>query len=524
MVKKVIVKKATYRDSITLMKVSKAVLELKGVSQAVVVMATALNKRLLADVRFRGAEIEGAATDDLIVAIAAKNDSALKAAEAETERLLSPSEATPEGKPNPQTLEDALEVLPDANMVAISVPGQFAKREAMLALNRGLNVFLFSSNVSREDELELKKLAIEKHLLMMGPDCGTAMINHTVLGFGNAVREGSIGLVSASGTGLQEVSTLIHKAGLGISQAIGTGGGDLSEQVGGIMTTEGITRLERDEQTKTIVVISKPPNEKVEDRILRMVRRCRKRVVVNFLGKDPGTGKLGKQRRAHTLEDAARIACEPDGAKVEVADLLSKRLISAAESEYGKLAPSQRFVRGLFAGGTLSYEAQVILQPLFEEVYSNSPLKRELEIEGEAPSRKHVCIDMGAEEFVVGRAHSMIDFTLRKRRILLEAKDPETAVILLDVELGYGSNPNPAGELIPVIRQARNLARKAGRHLPMVASIVGTDDDFQGMEGQERSLRAAGVLVAPSNAQASRLAALIASRGKLEVEPTRRSG
>ncbi len=520
---KVIVKRGNYRDSITLMKISNALRGLKGVSQAAVVMATQLNKKLLADVGFRASEVDNAATEDMIVALEAKDDSSLNAAIAETETLLSSAgTSVTQDSAAIRTLGEALEAMPDANLVVISVPGQFAKREALQALGKGLNVFLFSSNVSREDELQLKKLAREKHLLMMGPDCGTSIINHKVLGFGNVIRDGSIGIVSAAGTGLQEVSTLIHKAGLGISQAIGTGGGDLSEQVGGITMMHGLKLLEKDANTKMIVLISKPPAHKTMRRVLGLVRACRKPVVVNFLGAEVSPGMLGKHKTARTLEDAARAVCKLSGVNPEKLNF-SEEMVSMARKEFPKFAKSQRYIRGLFSGGTLCYESQVILQPLFREVYSNAPIASAYRVEGDAPSKKHALIDMGAEEFVVGRPHPMIDFTLRNIRILREARDPQTALILLDIELGYGSNSDPAGQLLPAIRQAKGLARKSGRYLSIVASVVGTDLDPQGLARQEKSLRDAGVLVAPSNATAATLAALIVSKGGAEVAMPGRS-
>jgi len=518
----VIVKKATYRDSISLMKISNAISRLPGIAQAAVVMGTELNRRVLSEAGFADAAIGRAASDDMIVAVEAKDGTSLHAALTELESLLSPGERRAGEKAPPTSLEEALEVLPDANLAVISVPGQFARREAMQALARGLNVFLFSSNVSREEELELKRVAKDKGLLLMGPDCGTAIINHKVLGFGNVVREGAIGLVSASGTGVQEVTTLIHKAGLGISQAIGTGGGDLSEQVGGIAMIQGIDLLEADKETKVIVLISKPPAPGTTEKVLEVARRCRKPVLVNFLG-EVSPRSLGKLRHANTLDDAARMACELAGAKHLTSDLLPGAVISAALAENKKLAGSQKYIRGLFAGGTLCYESQTILRPLVDEVYSNAPIRSEYKIPGDAPSKKHTCIDMGAEEFVEGRAHPMIDFSLRNLRVLKEARDQETAVILIDVELGYGSNADPAGELVPVIKKAKGLAARAGRHLPFVASVVGTEDDFQGLESQVKALQDAGVLVMSSNAQATRVSALVASGGRVEAAVLGRS-
>jgi FdrA protein len=525
MTTKVVVKRATYRDSISLMKISKSISNLPGVTQAAVVMATELNRRVLSEAGFTNAAIGRAASDDMVVAIEAKDGASLGAALAETEKLLSPGERQDGEKAPPASLDEALEVLPDANLAFISVPGQFAKREAMQALERGLNVFLFSSSVPREEEVELKRAAKEKRLMVMGPDCGTSIINHKVLGFGNAIREGGVGLVSASGTGLQEVTTLIHKAGLGISQAIGTGGGDLSEEVGGTTMIQGIEMLEADKRTRVIVLISKPPAAGTAKKVLAAARRCMKPVVVNFLGADVGPRTLGRLRHASTLDDAAGAACELAGGKTAVASAaIPEGALSMALAEHEKLARSQRYVRGLFAGGTLCYESQCVLRPLLGEVYSNAPIDSDDKLPGDEPSKRHTCVDMGAEEFVQGRAHPMIDFSLRNARILQEARDPETAVILLDVELGLGSHANPAGQLVSVIQKARDLAEDAGRHVAFVASVVGTDGDFQGLAGQERALSGVGVMVMPSNAQATRVSALIALGGKVEAAILGRSG
>jgi len=515
---RVIVKKSTYRDSISLMKISNTVSKLTGVTEAAVVMATDLNRRVLSEAGFVDPSIDSATSSDMIVAIAADDKTSLDAAVAETERLLAQG-GTPVGeKALPTSLEEALELIPDANLAVISVPGQFAKREAMGALAKGLNVFLFSSNVSREEEVELKKFAGEKRLLMMGPDCGTSIINHKVLGFGNSIREGTIGLVSASGTGLQEVTTLIHKAGLGISQAVGTGGGDLSEQVGGATMIQGLELLERDEQTKVIVLISKPPAPSALKNVLEAAGRSRKPVVVNFLGADLSSEKLGKLTSANTLDDAAWAACELAGMKPGAAfRIVPREAISFALAEHEKLAIGQKYIRGLFSGGTLCYESEVILQPILGDVFSNAPVKPEDKILGDA-SKKHTFIDMGAEEFVEGRAHPMIDFTLRNLRILQEARDPETAVILIDVELGYGSNEDPAGQLVPAIQKAKSFAKEAGRHLPFVASVVGTEGDSQDLARQEAALSGAGVLIMPSNAQATRISALIACGKEIEAK------
>jgi FdrA protein len=276
--------------------------------------------------------------------------------------------------------------------------------------------------------------------------------------------------------------------------------------------------LEADEQTKVIVLISKPPAPSATEKVLEVARRSRKPVVITFLGGNLSPRMLGKLRTADTLDEAARVACELAGVKPEVAArTIPMETISLALAEHKKLASSQKYIRGLFSGGTLCYESEIILQPLVGEVFSNVPIKPENKIPADALSKKHSCIDMGAEEFVEGRAHPMIDFSLRNLRILQEAKNPETAVILIDVELGYGSNEDPAGELVPVIQKAKTLAQETGRHLPVVASVVGTEGDFQNIANQEKALSSAGVLIMPSNAQATRISALIAGGETIEA-------
>jgi len=302
----IIVEEGNYRDSVTLMRISNEVSKLKGVSQAAVVMATPLNKKFLADAGFKGREMERAGSDDLIIAIEAQSREIIDSSISRVEDLLSAKESREAGEVRPWSLASAVKVMPDANLALISVPGRFAKRESMNALEKGLHVFLFSSNVSREEEAELKEAAKAKNLLVMGPDCGTSIINGVVLGFGNVVRAGPIGIVSASGTGIQQVSTLIDGMGLGISHAIGTGGNDLSEEVGGLTTMEGIRLLEEDERTKVILLISKPPSSRTSAKVLGAIGRSKKPAVVNFLGEEDS--KQTKYKRATTLEDAARMA------------------------------------------------------------------------------------------------------------------------------------------------------------------------------------------------------------------------
>ena len=512
----VIVRKDTYRDSVILMRLSNAVSELDGVLQAGVVMGTITNKNFLKELNLLSEEAKQASPNDLVIALATQDEKSMANALSEVDRLLTTRVSKDDSKIVPKTLDSALREMPEANLVVISVPGKFAKREAFKALRKGLNVFLFSSNISLEDELELKQIALEKGLLVMGPDCGTAIINNKVLGVGNIFNKGNIGLVAAAGTGLQQVSTLIHNEGFGISQGIGTGGNDLSKTVGGIMIIEGMKRLEQDDKTKVIVLISKPPNHEIGERVLKIARRSSKPVVVNFLGSNIESQSYVT---ATTLEDAATAACalvKHKQATKTVFTISKDEILSIAESEWSKMSDNQKFVRGLYTGGTLSYEALFLLTPLLGDIFSNSPLKPHLKLEDSTISMNHTCVDMGAEEFVIGRPHPMIDYTLRNKRVIKEGIIPETAVILLDVVLGYGSHNNPASELVQPIEEVKSVAKRNGRYLSVVASIVGTFLDHQDLHKQNKLLEDAGVIIMPSNAQASRLAALIATRGAVQ--------
>jgi FdrA protein len=231
-------------------------------------------------------------------------DGALVIAE---ERLNSkPEESSGDGvRPSPlASLEMAVEQQAALNLALISVLGDYAAAEAIKALRPGLSVMLFSDNVSLAHEREIKTLAREKNLLVMGPDCGTAIINGMPLGFANVVRRGAIGVVAASGTGLQEVTCCIDQLGAGISQALGTGGHDLHESIGGISMLYGLDALSADPDTRVIVLISKPPAPAVAEKILARARAAGKPVVVNFLGARPEDMNVPGITPAYTLADA----------------------------------------------------------------------------------------------------------------------------------------------------------------------------------------------------------------------------
>jgi FdrA protein len=498
-------RKGVYHDSVTLMRLTRDLELVDGVRRAAAMMGTPSNRTLLADAGLLTADGETASPNDLIIAIEADDSAAARAGAEAAEAALTASRLSTlaaQATPRPRTLQSALRVLDSANLVLISVPGMHAGFEALKALRAGLHVMLFSDNVPLSTEIELKRLALSKGLLMMGPDCGTAMINGTPLGFANVVGRGRIGLAAASGTGLQEVSCLIAAAGEGISQAIGVGGRDLSEEVGGLMMGQVLKILAADPETEVVCVLGKPPGASTWQHLQGQLARLGKPCVIHFSG-------LASQEHcpwhtAATLEDAAQAAValargmrptptEFTGPADEIARLVHET--SRA------MHPGQRYVRGIYSGGTLAYEALGLLQTMLPSVAPG--------VRGEGEG--HTVVDLGEDVFTVGRPHPMIDGTLRRDWVLKVAQDPSTAIILLDIVLGYGAHPDPVGELLPAVQQARRQAWAAGRHLAIVGSVCGTEQDPQRRSAQVAALRAHGVMVMPSNAQATRLSARIAA-------------
>lgn len=349
----------------------------------------------------------------------------------------------------------------------------------------------------------------------MGPGCGTALINGIAVGLMSSVNRGAIGVVGASGSGLQEIASLVHREGLGISQAIGTGGRDLSESVGGVTMLQGLKFLEADKSTEVIVLVSKPPAEKTMKVILQEVSVCRKPVVINFLGGDEESIRRAGAIPAFTLEDAALKAVSlVKGVSVPSYNAAQRkeRLRALADEERRKLTSSQKYLRGLFCGGTHCEEAILILREFINnDVYSNVPLESCIQLKDVKTSHCHSIIDMGGEEFTIGKPHPVIDPSMVKDRLLKEGADSEVAVVLLDIILGYGAHSDPAGVVCGAIHDIKEKARQDGRHLSVVVSVCGTDRDPQGLALQEEKLRQSGAIVMPSNAQASILSALIAS-------------
>jgi FdrA protein len=500
------------------MQLQRSLADLAGVLDAGVVMGTDANKDVLAQSDLLAPEAEAAGADDLVIVVRAEDEaSAGSALDRVDDLLASRRKGGVEQEYLPKSLESADQMLPDAQWVLVSVAGRYAAGVTRDALRMGKHVFLFSDNVSVEDEVSLKQMAAEKGLLVMGPDCGTAIVNGVGLGFANRVRRGPIGMVAASGTGLQQVSCRVHQLGSGFTHALGTGGRDLSEAVGAVTAHQGLDLFSRDPETSVIVLVSKPPAPKVAEELLQAARSAGKPVVVDFIGYFPPAQKVGNLHFVRTFDEAAALAV--------------KLAAETPDEEPGPdlklegFAKGQRYLRGLFSGGTLAYEALLILQDYLPVVYSNAPIKKGQNVlENSMVSQEHTIVDLGGDEFTVGRLHPMMDNDLRIRRLYQEAEDPEVAVVLLDVVLGYGSHPDPASELAPAIAKARAETEKAGRHLEVVAVVVGTDEDPQDMEEQIAHLKAAGAKVETSNDVAVRyVGQLVQSLGQPQkvaaVEP-----
>ncbi len=519
MVTKTQIKSGEYYDSVTLLEVAQGLLDVEGVQDAAVVMGTPANKGILKDANLLTAEADAASSDDLVFAVRAGSEEAAAEALERAEELLEESRAPKEEgglRQPPKTMAAAVKRMEAANIVLISVAGRYATGVAREALERGLHVFLFSDNVSVEDEIALKELGRERGLLVMGPDAGTAIINGVALGFANGTLRGSVGVVAASGTGLQSVTSNLTRMGVGISQAIGTGGRDLKSDVGGIMMLEGLKALQADPETEVLLLVSKPPAPEVAKKVLQQLEASDKPAVVCFLGGKAKTIRKTGALPAKTLEEAAHFAAalveekDPQVARQQLGDR-EKDLRKAAKKLKKLLEPQQTYFRGLFSGGTFCFETQLILERMGLEVVSNAPVDEAQRMEDSNKSVGHTAVDLGEDEFTVGRLHPMLDPTLRNRRIVHEAEDPETAVIFLDVVLGYGVHPDPAGAAVEAIQEAREVAEADGRRVIFIASVCGTQDDPQKLQDQEAKLEAAGVHVLSTNAAATRLAGHILS-------------
>jgi FdrA protein len=462
-----------YADSVRLMSISRSVRERDGVRRCELGMGTAANIEFLAAL---GARADASPADVVIAVEADDGDAApaLALAERELASRQPRDGAAGEVRARPKSLPLAARELPDANVALISVPGEYAALEAHQALSAGMHVFLFSDHVPLASELELKRRAADLGLLVMGPECGTAMLGGIGLGFANVVSPGRVGIVAAAGTGAQECACLLDAAGAGVSQIIGVGGRDLCSEVGGIMFRQGMQMLAADEDTDTLLLVSKTPSADAVNAVAEAVPSG-KRVVAAFVGWDRGEASF----EIHpTLESGAAAAAGV--APIDVAPIERELDARARRRPPGSLL-------GLYSGGSLAHEAATILEPAL------GPLADDVSGGG------HRMLDLGEERYTRGRPHPMVDLGTRLAMLERAADDDRVGCVLLDVVLGHSGHPDPAGGL------AEALARVSERRL-VIAHVCGTPGDPQDSRRQAQTLADAGALVAPSNAAAARLA------------------
>jgi succinyl-CoA synthetase alpha subunit len=508
---KSLVKKGEYFDSVSLMIVGKNVTGMENVLDAAIVMATRENKSILKTAGLYLEEFEKYNDTDLLIVIKTDQEIQFEKIFENVNNLLKEiRKKDDQGFFSPKSLDGAIKIQPDSNLVLISITGKYAGNEAEKALKKGMNVMLFSDNVPLETEIKLKKYALKQNLLIMGPDCGTAIINGIPLAFSNIVNKGNIGIIAASGTGLQEVSSIISEEGFGISQAIGTGGRDIKEEVGGMMFIASLEALKNDNQTEIIVLVSKPPNPAVLKKINEKIKEIPKPVISVFLGADNNLIKESGAIAAETLEEAALLSCAISNKSgiSKVREFLKERRYNyqpIVDKTVKKISSKRKYIRGLFSGGTLCDEAQIILKKDIKNIFTNRSKTKEFTLEDSWISKEHSLVDLGEDEFTLGRLHPMMDFDLRNKRIIQETKDRETAIILFDLVLGNGANADPTGELLPVIKKAKKIAPG----ISFICSVTGTEQDPQNKVNIIDILEKADVLVMPSNAAAAEIVSLI---------------
>jgi FdrA protein len=546
----VLIKENYYKDSLQLLKISDDIKQNDGILDAAIVMGTKTNKEILNRLGFNLPKVNQAKDTDVIIAIIARDKKSL-------DLILSKAEALLEGKQYGdkesagesigtinttagladrfQDLDSAVAFMPDANLALISIPGEYVKDICFKLIDAGIHQQLFSDHVPIEDELEIKKYARENGILILGPGAGTSIINGKGIGFSNAVKIGPVGIVAAAGTGLQEVCILLDHCGVGIKHALGVGGNDPKAEIGGIMMLESIRILDKcdDDEIKVIGIISKPPSTSVEKNFVDYVldSGTRKKYVICFIG-GSGSAEIvsptqnGRVIQANTLASSALAIAKQIGDK-QFKTALKELIISPkilhgiVQKEWEKLQKDQKYIRALYTGGTFAYETQVVLTGIIGgrgDVYSNAPIAGAMLLHDPFKSLDHSIVDLGEEEFTKGRAHPMIDPTIRKIRLIEEAADPGVAVLLLDYVLGFGSHPDPIGAILSQVREAKKIAEKGGRYLAIVTHVCGTAQDPQGYEQSIQRLKDTGALIMPTNALAAIASATIALRGNIDLD------
>ncbi len=481
--------KGAYHDSAVLMQLQRALLSQEGVQEVGAVMATPANKTLLQEAGLQTRHFDQAQADDLLVVVQAGTLQAAIQALNQVQDILGRQQADTHEEYQPKSLAYALDLLPEAEWVLVSVPGEHAAAVARQALDLERNVFLYSDNVPLAAERALKQQARDRNRIVMGPDCGTAIINGIGLGFANCVRRGPVGLVGASGTGMQQIASLLHAYGTGISQVFGCGGRDLSADIGGLAARQCLDQLENDPDTLVRVLVSKPPDIHTARQIRAHLEAQSTPTVVLFLGQIPphraALSPDSKVLQATSLDDAALLARA----------LLAWRNLPIAQPEPVRIAmPADRqWLRGLFAGGTLAAEMAATLARQGLAVTSNMDREHESDVSLQPATGGHWILDLGADEFTRGRLHPMQDNQLRLRYLHQIARHPATAIVLFDLVLGHGAHPDPAADFAQAIQACRSEAADTG---PLfLALVVGTDEDPQGLARQTVLLQDAGVQV-----------------------------
>lgn len=485
------IKKGCFQDSVSLMIISRKLSESENVDDVSVMMGTPANKSLLETTGFWHDDFNQATPNDICVAIRTET-----ADESITQAILQQLDESlqqlAQATGGSQTLlqvrrwESACQKLPEANMTLISVAGEYAAELANQALDRNLNVMMFSDNVTLEDEINLKRRAQDKGLLVMGPDCGTAMIAGTPLAFANVIPEGNIGVIGASGTGIQELCSQIALAGEGITHAIGLGGRDLSAEVGGISALTALDMLGADDKSQVLAFVSKPPAEAVRQHIVTAMKATGKPVVALFLGYTCTAPRDENVWFASTLDDAARLAC-----------LLAR--VTARRSAL--TASGDGLIRGLYTGGTLAAEAAGLLAAHLN-VAADAQHHHGMMLDAAG----HQIIDLGDDFYTVGRPHPMIDPALRNQLITDLGSQPQVRVLLVDVVIGYGATADPAASLVQAWQKAC-VARGIDQPLFAIATVTGTEGDPQCRSLQIATLEDAGIAVVSSLPEATLLAA-----------------
>lgn len=496
-----IVRKNTYMDSLACLFAMSTMMDCEGIESAYVCMATKNNRQSLEDLGLVDEAVSRAREDDLVIAARASSRQAFEDAVSKSQTRQDPGVAAPVAYP---TVAAAVRANPRANICTISVPGEHAFSVTKQALELGLHCIVFSAHVPPEQERQLKELAREKGLLCMGPDCGVCNLNGAAFVLASINNRGPVGICGASGCGIQHVAAFLHQAGSGVSQAIGTGGSDLKEPIGGISMLMGLDALEHDPDTQYIVLISRKPAPSVLDALLARIKTCRKPVVACFMGAQRETVEASGAIFADNLDDCAQKTLALLGKEL-VFDTDEELTALAREAVEG-MAPDQKYVRGLYCGGTYCDEAMNTIGEKIGDIYSNVPLRPEWKLTDATVSVGNCVIDYGEEEFTVGKPHPTLEPSMRVPGIVKEGADPEVAVLLLDFILTPAANLDPAGTSLPALTDAMASAKARGGKLAVVASVLGTDADLQNASLQRQKLRDAGVYVCKSNRQAAQLA------------------